>query len=56
MRLSSGEMAIVSNPNLGHIARPVVRVCIENGKPVKPYDIDLAEPRHMDRIITEVLL
>jgi HD-GYP domain-containing protein (c-di-GMP phosphodiesterase class II) len=57
VRLSTGETGIVSNPNLGHIARPVVRVCVANGKPVaRPYDIDLSEPEHMQKIIAEVLL
>ncbi len=57
VRLSGGEIGIVSNPNLGHIARPVVRVCVENGRPVKePYDLDLSEVQHMTKLIVEVVL
>lgn len=57
VRLSTGEVGIVSNPNLGHIARPIVRICFEGGKPTEePYDLDLSIPRCMNKIIAEVLL
>jgi HD-GYP domain-containing protein (c-di-GMP phosphodiesterase class II) len=57
VKLSTGEVAIVSNPNLGHIARPIVRICSQDGRPVaKPFDVDLCKREHMDQIITEVLL
>lgn len=57
VKLSTGEVGIVTNPNPGHIARPVVRVCWENGKPVpKPYDVDLSRREYMDKLIVEVLL
>ena len=57
VRLSTGEIGIVSNPNLGHIARPIVRICYEGGKAVEePYDLDLSLPKCMSKLITEVLL
>lgn len=57
MRLSSGEVGIVSNPNPGHIARPVVRICYEDGNAVEePYDLDLSERKCMTKLIVEVIL
>ncbi len=57
VKLSSGEVGIVSNPNIGHIARPIVRICAENGENLKePYDLDLSRPERMTKLITEVLL
>ncbi len=57
VKLSTGEVGIVSSPNTGHIARPVVRVCSIGGQPLRqPYDLDLSEPQNMDKLIIEVLL
>ena len=57
VRLSSGEIGIVSNPNVGHIARPIVRICVEGGKPLtEPYDLDLSRAECMTKLITEVIL
>ena len=57
VKLSTGEVGIVSNPNAGHIARPVVRICFENGSTVEPpYDLDLSERRCMNKLIVQVLL
>ena len=57
VRLSTGEIGIISNPNAGHIARPIVRICFENGQPLgKPYDLDLSDAKSMNKVITEVLL
>ena len=57
VKLSTGETGIVSNPNAGHIARPIVRICFENGEPVRePYDLDLSDPRCMSKLIVKVLL
>ena len=58
VRLSTGEMGIVSNPNAGHIARPIVRICLSaDGRPVaQPYDLDLSERECMKKLIVEVLL
>ena len=57
VRLSTGEVGIVSNPNAGHIARPVVRICYEDGNAVQePYDLNLSERECMTKLIVEVLL
>ncbi len=57
VKLSSGEIGIISDPNVGHIARPIVRICFENGAALqKPYDLDLSEEKTMNKIIAEVLL
>ncbi len=57
VKLSTGEIGIISNPNAGHIARPIVRICFEDGKAVAdPYDLDLSEEYTMTKVITEVLL
>jgi hypothetical protein len=57
VKLSTGEVGIVSNPNLGQIARPMVRICFKDGQALKkPHDIDLSEARYMDTLIVEVLL
>ena len=53
--LSTGEGGIVSAPNSGHVARPVVRVLTVNGVPVRePYDLDLSSKEHQRKIIAEV--
>ena len=57
VKLTTGEVCIISNVNLGHIGRPVVRVCYdENEKPVQqPYDIDLSDPERQNQLIEAVL-
>jgi HD-GYP domain-containing protein (c-di-GMP phosphodiesterase class II) len=57
VRLSSGEVGIVSDPNVGQLGRPVVRVCVRDGQPLKhPYDLDLSGPDCMTTLIVGVLL
>ncbi len=57
VKLSTGEIGIISDPNAGHIARPIVRICFENGAALDdPYDLDLSNEETMNKIITEVLL
>lgn len=57
VKLSTGETGIVSNPNAGHIARPIVRICFEGGQVVRePYDLDLSDPECMSKLIVKVLL
>lgn len=57
VKLSTGEIGIISDPNAGHIARPIVRICFENGAALeKPFDLDLSEAKSMNKVITEVLL
>lgn len=57
VKLSAGDTGIVTNTNVGYIGRPVVRVCYDrNGVEVtKPYDTDLTQPEHQDKLIAEVL-
>ncbi len=56
VKLNAGELGIVSNANLGHIGRPIVRICTdENAQPLnEPYDIDLAQPKHQHLLVVEV--
>jgi HD-GYP domain-containing protein (c-di-GMP phosphodiesterase class II) len=57
VKLDTGEVGIVSDPNIGHIARPVVRVCVVNGRPLQePYDLDLSAVENMNKLIAEVIL
>lgn len=57
VKLNTGEVGIVSNPNVGHIARPVVRVCAAGGRSLQePYDLDLSEVHNMNKLIAEVIL
>jgi len=57
VKLNTGEIGIVSNPNLEYFARPKVRMCYDTQlRDVdKPYDINLASPEHQKKIITEVM-
>lgn len=55
VRLSTNEIGFVIDPNHGHVARPLIRVCYErNGVPVQPYDLDLSRRECMNKIIVEV--
>ena len=58
VKLNTGEVGIVSSPNLGGcVGRPVVRICYdENLKAVeKPYDMDLSNGNHQDKAIAQVM-
>jgi HD-GYP domain-containing protein (c-di-GMP phosphodiesterase class II) len=53
--LNTGEGGIVVNPNVGHVARPTVRVLGVQGVPVRqPYEVDLSDPEHQRKLIVEV--
>ena len=56
VRVNTGELGIISNANLGHIGRPVIRVCFdsESGILAKPYEINLAERQHQHRLVDTV--
>jgi HD-GYP domain-containing protein (c-di-GMP phosphodiesterase class II) len=57
VKLNTGEIGIISDPNAGHIARPIVRICFADGEALgKPYDLDLSEAKTMNQVIIEVLL
>lgn len=42
VELSDGRKGVVSRQNVGLSDRPIVRILEENGKKVKPYDVDLS--------------
>ncbi len=56
VELSTGELGIISNANLGHIGRPVVRICFDAKSRIvrRPYDINLAEAQYQRRLIIAV--
>ena len=54
VKLNGGAIGIVSNSNLGHIARPVVRICYDGRHLRRPFDINLSEKEHQDQLIVEV--
>jgi HD-GYP domain-containing protein (c-di-GMP phosphodiesterase class II) len=57
VKLNSGEIGIVSDPNLGFIARPIVRITfeLERGVLKKPYDMNLAKSEYQRKLISKVL-
>ena len=56
VRLSTGEEGIISDANLGHIGRPVVRICSDGiGSRTRPHDIDLSQPSQQAKLVTAVL-
>ena len=57
VKLSSGEVGIVSDSNIGHIGRPIVRICFDvNAREVlKPFDLDLSHPGNQRQLITKVM-
>ena len=57
VKLNTGEIGIVSDPNLDFIGRPTVRIIYDedNGKVRKPYEIDLSKAEYQHKMITEVM-
>jgi HD-GYP domain-containing protein (c-di-GMP phosphodiesterase class II) len=57
VKLNTGEIGIVSDSNLGFIARPIVRICFDpsRGNLKKPYDINLARSEFQAKLISKVL-
>lgn len=57
VKLNTGELGIISNGNLGHVGRPVVRLCTDNAhKPLpRPIDIDLSRAEYQKRLIVQAL-
>lgn len=57
VRLNTGEVAIVSNSNVGQIGRPMVRICYDQRHRAvqEPYDIDLSTPEYQDRLVVQIL-
>ena len=56
VQLNTGETGIISDSNLGHIGRPMVRICFdERSRNLKePYDLDLSLPENQGRMIVQV--
>lgn len=57
VKLNSGEIGVVSDPNLGFIARPVIRVFYEpeRGNLKKPFDMNLAKAEFQHKLVSKVL-
>lgn len=57
VQLNTGEIGIVSNPKLGFVARPIVRICSRpnEGELQKPVDMDLSKAEFQRMLITKVL-
>jgi len=57
VKLSTGDSGIVSNPKLGLIARPIIRICHRpaQGLLKKPFDLDLSKPEYQRLLVTQVL-
>jgi HD-GYP domain-containing protein (c-di-GMP phosphodiesterase class II) len=57
VKLNSGEVGFITQPNLGFIGRPVVRVVYdEEAQPIKePFDVDLKVAENQKKLIVEVL-
>lgn len=57
VKLNTGETGIITNSNIGHVGRPVVRICYDTlGNEVyPPYEMDLASSEHAFKMIAEIL-
>jgi HD-GYP domain-containing protein (c-di-GMP phosphodiesterase class II) len=57
VKMNSGEIGIVSDPNLGFVARPIIRVIYdpEHGNLKKPYEMNLAKSEFQRKLISKVL-
>ena len=57
VKLNTGEIGIISDSNRSIVGRPKVRICFrkDSRAVTKPYDVNLADTSHRDKLITEVL-
>ena len=57
VELNTQERGIIVDVNIGHVGRPVVRICYSStGEEVyPPYDVDLSEAEHQFKLITRIL-
>jgi HD-GYP domain-containing protein (c-di-GMP phosphodiesterase class II) len=55
--MNNGDIGIVTNPKLGFVSRPSVRICSKANKGLlkRPYDVDLSKAEHQTMLITKVL-
>jgi HD-GYP domain-containing protein (c-di-GMP phosphodiesterase class II) len=56
VRLNTGEIGVVTDPNVGYIGRTKVRICYGRDMvELKPYDLDLSLPENQNITIAEIL-
>jgi HD-GYP domain-containing protein (c-di-GMP phosphodiesterase class II) len=57
VRLNNGEIGIVTDPNIGYIGRPNVRICYRRdmSEVQKPFNVDLSKPENQHLTIAEIL-
>jgi HD-GYP domain-containing protein (c-di-GMP phosphodiesterase class II) len=57
VEMNNGDGGIVTNPKLGFVARPVVRILFKakEGLVGRPYSIDLTRPEHQSMMIARAL-
>ena len=57
VNLNTGEQGIVANAKIGHVGRPVVRICYDKELQEirKPFDVDLTYSEHQHRLVAGVV-
>lgn len=57
VRLNTKHRGIITNVNIGHVGRPVVRICYDvlGNEVHPPINMDLSEPEHQFKLIEEIL-
>lgn len=57
VKLSTGDSGIISDPKMGFIARPIIRICHRPTQGIlkNPFDIDLSKPEYQRLLVTGVL-
>ena len=57
VKLSTGEIGIVTDSNIGHVGRPVVRICYDKNLTQlrQTYDLDLSKTEYQSITVVEVM-
>ncbi|HXZ94609.1 MAG TPA: HD-GYP domain-containing protein [Dehalococcoidia bacterium] len=57
VKLSTGEIGIVTDSNIGHVGRPVVRICYDKNitQLGETYDLDLSRKEYQNITVVEVM-
>lgn len=57
VKLSTGEIGIVTDSNIGHVGRPAVRICYDKNVTQlrQTYDIDLSKAEYQNITVVEVM-